>query len=429
MKVGMKYGRGLLEVEVPDKNLAGILTLQKSVPLEDPSRAVWEALHNPIASPSLAELAAGRESACVVISDITRPVPNKVILPPILKTIEQSGIPREKITILVATGIHRPNEGAELEEMVGPDIVANYRIVNHLSEQLETHKYLGLTRNGTPVYIDKTYLESDLKITTALIEPHLMAGYSGGRKSVCPGLASVETMKIMHGPGILEHPNARVGVLEGNPLHIEATEIALMAGVDFSLNVTLDEQRRLTGVFAGDLVQAHLEGVKFVETRVKATVPEPVDAVLVSSAGYPLDATFYQAIKGLLAAVEIVKPGGSIILVAACAEGIGSKPFTKLALETENLDTFVQDIYNPENFVIDQWQLEELAKVARKAEILFYTEGIPFDRLKALFVKPLRAPQEGVALVLAKHGNSAKIAAMPDGPYVLAKVAEVSEQA
>lgn len=423
MHVGMKYGRNLLEVEIPERNLAGILTLQKSVPIEDPEHAVWDAIQSPIHSAPLATLAKNRASACVVISDITRPVPNKLILPPILQTLESNGIPREKITILIATGIHRPNEGKELAEMVGTEIMDSYRIVNHFSQKIETHKYLGLTQGGAPVYIDRTYLESDLKVTTALIEPHLMAGYSGGRKSICPGLASIETMKVLHGPEILEHPNASVGVLEGNPLHIEATEIALMAGVDFNVNVTIDDQRRLTGIFAGDIVESHLAGVRSVEKQVMATVPKAVDAVLVSSAGYPLDTTFYQAVKGVLAAVEIVKPNGSIILVAECSEGIGSGPFTDLILKTKDLKQFIHDIHDPANFVIDQWQLEELAKAVRKAEIYCYADGIPYDQLKDLFVQPIRTPEEGIERVLSKHGSEAQIAVLPDGPYVLAKVA------
>ena len=423
MQVGMKYGRDLLEVEIPDQNLAGVLTLQKSVPIEQPERAVWDAIESPIHSAPLAALAKDRTSACVVISDVTRPVPNKLILPPILQTLESSGIPREKITILIATGIHRPNEGKELEEMVGTEIMNSYRIRQpFFTEDLETHKYLGLTQGGAPVYIDNTYLESDLKVTTALIEPHLMAGYSGGRKSICPGLASIETMKVLHGPQILEHPKASVGNLEGNPLHIEATEIALMAGVDFNVNVTIDDQRRLTGIFAGDIVESHLEGVRFVERQVKVTLPKPVDAVLVSSAGYPLDTTFYQAVKGMLAAVEIVKQDGSIILVAECSQGIGSGPFTDLILKTKDLKQFIHDIHDPDNFVIDQWQLEELAKAAKKAEIYCYADGIPHDQLKDLFVQPIRTPQEGIERVLAKHGTDAQIAALPDGPYVLAKV-------
>ena len=301
----------------------------------------------------MAQLAKGRTSACIVISDVTRPVPNRVILPPILRTLERQGIPSEQITILIATGIHRPNEGKELEEMVGVDIMNNYRIVNHFSGKPETLKYLGVTQNRTPVYINRTYLESDLKIVTGLIEPHLMAGYSGGRKAICPGITSVETMKVMHGPHILEHPKASVGILEGNPFHREATEIAQMAGVDFCINVAIDDKRQITGVFAGDLVEAHLAGSKFVEKQATVTLPQPVDAVLVSSAGYPLDTTFYQAIKGILTAVEIVKSDGSIILVAECSQGIGSKPFTELVLTTRDLKQFVRDIYNPTKFVID----------------------------------------------------------------------------
>lgn len=422
MKVDMKYGQGTVPVDIPVKNLAGVLETVQSVPLSNADSVVREAISTPIASESLADIATGRDSACIVISDITRPVPNPVILPPILETLEQTGISRERITILIATGIHRPNEGDELEELVGRTIMESYRIVNHFSQKPETHTFLGMTDNGTPVYIDNTYLSAELKIITGLIEPHLMAGYSGGRKAICPGLASIETMKVMHGPELMEHPNSAVGILEGNPFHKEATEIAQMAGVDFNLNVSIDKERQITGVFAGDLVESHLVGAKFVEQQAKVTLTQPVDAVVVSSAGYPLDTTFYQAIKGLLTAVEIVKPGGCILLVAACSDGIGSKPFTDLLFKTDDLTTFVQGLYNPANFVIDQWQLEELAKVARKADIFFYTDGIPYQQLEKLFVHPLKNPQEGISEILKRYGDDAKIAAIPEGPYVLAKI-------
>ncbi len=424
MKVEMRYGTGTLPMKIPDVNVVGILEIAGSVPLPDENGSVREAIANPIASLPLAELAGGRESACIVISDITRPVPNKAILPPMLEVLEQAGIPREKITILIATGIHRPTNAEELETMVGSDIMETYRIVNHFSQQPETHAYLGKTENGTPVYINVTYLESDLKITTGLIEPHLMAGYSGGRKAICPGIASVETMKVMHGPELMEHPKSSVGILDGNPFHKEATEIALMAGVDFNLNVAIDKQRRITGIFAGELVESHLVGAAFVEKRAKVTLPAPADAVVVSSAGYPLDSTFYQAIKGLLTAVEIVKQGGSILLVAACSEGIGSKPFTDLIFKTDDLTAFVQGLYNPANFVIDQWQLEELAKVARKADIYFYTDGIPYHQRSKLFVHPLRTPQEGIQAILDRYGTAAQIAVIPEGPYVLAQLVD-----
>ena len=206
MLVGMKYGKGEVQVNIPYSNLVAVLELRPVIPIDSPQEAIFQALQEPLGSAPLAQLAKGKKSACVVISDITRPVPNKLILPPILKILEENGIKRENIVILIATGIHRPNEGKELEEMVGLEIMQNYKIVNHFSGELNTHKYLGLTKKGTPVYVDKTYLESDLKITTALIEPHLMAGYSGGRKAICPGISAIETMRVMHGPKILEHP-------------------------------------------------------------------------------------------------------------------------------------------------------------------------------------------------------------------------------
>ena len=422
MRVNMKYGRGEIGVDVPNPNLISVLASQEFPPIGNPEQAILDALETPIDSPALSEVAKNRKSATIVISDITRPVPNKLILPPMLRIIEEQGVPREEIRILIATGIHRPNEGDELLEMVGSHIIENYQIVNHFSQKQETLINLGQTQNGTPVLINRLYVESDLKVISALIEPHLMAGYSGGRKAICPGLASIETMKIMHGPQILEHPKASVGILEGNPFHAEATEIALMAGVDFSLNVTINDRRQLTGVFAGDMVNAHLAGAKFAEKQTKATLPEPADVVIVSCAGYPLDTTFYQAIKGVLSAIEVVKEGGMVILVAECQEGIGSGPFTDLILKTKNLEQFVRNTYNPKNFVIDQWQLEELAKAIRKANVYFYSDKIPYEQQQKLFVNPLKSPNEGVEIALKRYGKDAKIVAIPDGPYTLAQV-------
>ena len=422
MRVNMKYGRGEIGVDVPNPNLISVLASQEFPPIENPEQAILDALETPTDSPALSEMAKNRKSATIVISDITRPVPNKLILPPMLRIIEEQGVPREEIRILIATGIHRPNEGDELLEMVGSHIIENYQIVNHFSQKQETLINLGQTQNGTPVLINRLYVESDLKVISALIEPHLMAGYSGGRKAICPGLASIETMKIMHGPQILEHPKASVGILEGNPFHAEATEIALMAGVDFSLNVTINDRRQLTGVFAGDMVNAHLAGAKFAEKQTKATLPEPADVVIVSCAGYPLDTTFYQAIKGVLSAIEVVKEGGMVILVAECQEGIGSGPFTDLILKTKNLEQFVRNTYNPKNFVIDQWQLEELAKAIRKANVYFYSDKIPYEQQQQLFVNPLKSPNAGVEIALKKYGKDAKIVAIPDGPYTLAQV-------
>ncbi|MBT3266042.1 nickel-dependent lactate racemase [Candidatus Poribacteria bacterium] len=417
MQVTMRYGRDGRVVQFPDPNTT-VLRMRPSVPVADPVRAVADALVNPIGARPLHELARGRDSACVVISDITRPVPNRLILPPILQTLESAGIRRDDILILIATGIHRPNEGDELIELVGEAIASTYRVENHFSEDLESHRDLGKTSNGTRVLIDERYCAADLKVTTALIEPHLMAGYSGGRKAVCPGLASIETMKVMHGPGLLEHPSASTGILDGNPFHEEALEIARIAGVDFNLNVSLDENRALIGVFGGDINEAHRAGCAFVEERVRVDV-EPAPIVVTTCAGHPLDQTFYQAIKGPVGALDAVQEGGSILLMSACNEGIGSPPFEKLMHDTTDLTEFVEGLYDPAKFVIDQWQLEELAKVTRKASVYCFTDGIEDDVLKRLFVTPVSSPEDGIRRLLDHHGADARILAIPEGPYVM----------
>jgi len=420
MLIRMNYGKRGLEVHVPDNNLAGILRMRKTEPLKNPSEAVKCVLEKPTASAPLGCIAQGKKSACIVISDITRPVPNRIILPPILEVLEKNGIHKDNIVILIATGIHRPNEGEELDEMLGEDISRNYHIVNHVSRDRGTHKYLGETSRGIPVYVDKTYLEADLKILTGLIEPHLMAGYSGGRKTICPGLCPVETMRIMHGPQILEDERSAAGIIDGNPFHEGALEIARMAGVDFILNVDMNEEREVTGVFAGDLAKAHEEGVKHVEKMVKVQVDKPVDIVLVSGAGYPLDTSFYQAIKGMVAALDVVKEDGSIILVSECSQGIGGPEITDLILNTHDLSSFVEKLYDPDFFVVDQWMLEELAKVVKKAKVYCYCDGVKDDVLRQISVEPISSPEQGIQLALERQNPDARLLAIPEGPYVLA---------
>ncbi len=302
-----------------------------------------------------------------MVCDITRPVPNELILRPVLETLEQAGIARDQITILIATGLHRPNEGEELVEIVGADIAANYRIENHHGQVRGEHTYLGDSPRGVPIWIDSRYVQADLKITVGLIEPHLMAGYSGGRKLICPGIAAIETVQAWHSPRFLEHPRADCGMLDGNPVHEENTWIGRRAGCDFIVNVVLDDHRRPLKFVAGDMEAAFLEGVAFVRNVVTDSVPQPVDIVVTSSAGYPLDTTFYQSIKGMTGALPIVKTGGTIIIAASLTEGIGSPQFQQLFRENTDLESFVQRIQGDDYFVMDQWQLEELAKVRRRA--------------------------------------------------------------
>jgi nickel-dependent lactate racemase len=420
MKITLDYGKTGLEVNLPeDRLLAPPLTIRPADPLPDPAAKLADALTNPIGTRPLAELARGKKSACIVVCDITRPVPNTLILPPLLRTIEAAGVPRASITILIATGLHRPNEGEELIELVGPEIAATYRCENHHGKLIEEHDYLGTTPNGVPVWIDRRYTQAELKITTGLIEPHLMAGYSGGRKVICPGIAGLETVKVWHGPKFLEHPKADCGIIEGNPVHEENTRIAQMAGCDFIVNVCIDGKRQITGLWAGDMVQAWEQGVRFCREVVQAGVPRPADVVVTSCAGYPLDTTWYQAVKGLTGALPIVKEGGTIVLAASLSEGLGSPEFQQLLRENPDLKLFKKRILETDYFIMDQWQLEELCKVLEKCKVKVVTHGLSAETLRACHVEPAVSVEAAVAESLAEYGPEAKLAVIPKGPYVL----------
>jgi nickel-dependent lactate racemase len=423
MRFRLEYGRTGLEVELPEERIVRTLAYKQAAPLLDPAAEVARVMEQPTGSPPLAHLARGRRDACIVICDITRPVPNEMILTAMLATLEAAGIPRSEITILVATGLHRPSTPAEHVEMLGQHIVDHYKIVDHRGQDLESHAYLGESPRGVPIWIDRRYVEADLKITTGLIEPHLMAGFSGGRKLICPGLAAVETVKVWHGPAFLEHPKADCGILEGNPVHEENTWIARKVGCDFIVNAVIDAERRPLKWVAGDMIAAFHEGVDFVRDVVTDTVPEPVDVVVTSSAGYPLDTTFYQAVKGLTGALPIVKQGGTIILAASLSEGVGSPQFCRLFEENATLEGFVERILGKDYFVMDQWQLEELAKVRRKAKVKVVTGGLPPDQINRLFVESAPSVEQAVEASLAEYGPAATLAVIPKGPYVLAQVA------
>ncbi|MCC6444753.1 MAG: nickel-dependent lactate racemase [Armatimonadetes bacterium] len=417
MQVTLDYGREGLRASVPDSS--AVLSLIPVAPLSDPQAAVAAALGSPEGTAPLADLAKGRRDACIVIYDITRPVPYRALLPPLLEELEEAGLPREAVTFLVATGLHRPCTPDELEEMLGPEVCAAYRIVNHMGRQRDTHRYLGETSTGIPVYIDETYCRADLKIATGLIEPHFMAGYSGGRKAIVPGIAAAETILIHHGPHQIEPESSSAGRVSDNRFHHQCLEATRMAAPDFLLNVTMDESRRPTGVFAGDWEKAWASGVAFLERGAKIEVAEPFDIAVTTSAGYPLDATFYQAIKGMMAPLPVLKPGGTILLASACSEGIGGREFTDTLLGAGDLEALVARFWEPGFVILDQWNIQELAKIRRKAEVLCFSEGIPPETQKRLFVTPVPSVEAGLESALAQHGPSARIAVMPKGPYVL----------
>ncbi|MFH0991705.1 MAG: nickel-dependent lactate racemase [bacterium] len=418
MKIHLAYGKNGLEVEVPENNLLKILSHGAASPVQNPEETVRTALDGPIDSSSLRELSAGKRSAVIVICDITRPVPNRILLPPILEILKKNGIDRSAITILIATGLHRPSTLEEIETMVGSEIAREYTIISHKARVAEEQHYFGKTKRGTPVFIDKRYCSAGLKITLGFIEPHLMAGFSGGCKLIAPGCAGEETIKALHAPGILEHPDCREGSIDNNPLHHELLEIARMAGHDFIVNVSLNPNGQITGIFAGHPEHAHETGIRAVRTMVAASVNKPADIVITTSAGYPLDLTYYQAIKGLTASLPAVKKGGMIILAAECAEGLGSPEFTAMAIKYSTADEFRSWMMaNP--VVVDQWQLEECAKVVRHAEVILVSTGISPENLGKLFILSAATVEEALQRGFQALGAGARVAVIPKGPYTL----------
>jgi nickel-dependent lactate racemase len=423
MQITLDYGKTGLSVTLPDDRLiAPPLAIRPADPLPNPEAALDAALANPISTKPLSELAKGKKSACIVVCDITRPVPNKLILPPVLRTLEAAGVPRNGITILVATGLHRPNEGAELIELVGEFVAKNYRCENHHGKATDEHEYLGTTPNGVPAWIDRRYTSAEMKITTGLIEPHLMAGYSGGRKVICPGIAGLETVRVWHGPRFLEHPNADCGIVEGNPVHEENTRIAQMAGCDFIVNVCIDGKRRVTGLWAGDMIKAWEEGVKFCRDVVRAGISRPADVVVTSCAGYPLDTTWYQAVKGLTGALPIVRKGGTIVLAASLSEGLGSHEFRAM-LDRYEANGMYDKPSESATCEMDEWQLVMLKKVLAHCRVKVVSSGLSADVLRRCRVEPVATVERAVADSLAEYGPHATLAVIPKGPYVLPVVA------
>jgi nickel-dependent lactate racemase len=398
------------------------LEARSATALADPAAALEEGLDNPTGSPALIDLARGKSTAAISVCDITRPAPNRQVLPHVLDRLEAAGIPRDGITILIATGLHRPAPEAEIREIVGEDIASRYRIVNHDARNLASHHHLGSRASGTPVYIDDRFISADLHITLGFIEPHLMLGFSGGRKLVAPGLAAQETIKVLHSPKFMREPRAVEGSIDGNPLHRELLEIARMARHDFMVDVALARNRAIAAVFAGDPVAAHSRGVEFVSRVMLETLDRPVDAVITTSAGYPLDLTFYQAIKGITAASHIVKPGGKILLLAACEEGPGAPEFRRMLAENPSDSSFLDRI-TKEPVEVDQWQLEKLALVTRKAEVLFYVPGLPAEYYPALWGRTFPTAAAAVDALAASLEPGASVAVIPEGPYVLARAA------
>ena len=425
MKVNLKYRRRGLDVTLPETpGFAGVLVPRETPIIPDPTAALAETLRKPISSPPLSEIARGRRNACVVISDMTRPAPNRILLPPILTTLADAGIRREDTLILIATGLHRPNEGEELLQLVGKEIARAYRVENHVARESADMVFAGRISDDVPVHVNRKYFDADLKILTGFIEPHMWAGFSGGRKSILPGISSLDTVKHMHGPDMIAHEMTTYGALEGNPFHEGGLAIMAKVGADFIANVTLDTAKEITGIFAGHPVQAHLKGCEVLSGLCVHTLKEPLDFIVTTNAGAPLDCNLYQSVKGMIAGAAGLKPGGIVLIATACYEGVGSKDYEQVMNMVDTPEGFLRRLMNREFFLPDQWCAQTTYQVIRRNPTWIYTNGIAEERLKKYHFTPVSSVEDGIRKLLNLFGPNARWAVVPDGPMCILKVAE-----
>jgi nickel-dependent lactate racemase len=420
MQIPLLFGTGRLEFHVQGTDRPWIIRREREEAVCVPSVEIRRGFTHPIRSPALAELAQGRRHACIVVSDNTRASPTPLLLEAILDEL-QGLVPR--ITVLVATGLHAPLTESQLQELVGPRASRSCEIACHDARDERSLVFMGSTPRGLPILVNRSFVESDLRVLTGLVEPHFMAGYSGGRKSVCPGILGQRSIQFFHSPVLLQSPNADYGILTGNPVHEEAQRVARAVGVDFIANAALDWRQQVARVSTGDLEVAWLDCVQFVQRRAQVAVPRRFDIVITSNGGYPLDRNYYQAVKGLVAAARIVRPGGIIILAAECRDGLGSDDFRRnlrALMAMGSVDAYLSYISEEAHWTIDQWEVEMLAKVLRRVSSVFlYSPGISREDLSVTLAQGIASLEEGLHEARARLGENATVAVMPEGPYLI----------
>ena len=426
-QVEIAYGQGQLLVNLPPDSKPTIVRKPDIPKIADPEDAVLDAMANPIGASRLKDAAAGKQNACILICDITRPVPNKLFLRPMIEELTEAGMPLDGITVLVATGLHRPNEGDELRELVGDDwVLENIRVENHFARDDAAHVDLGVTpRRGVPVKLDRRFVDADIRIATGLVEPHFMAGWSGGRKVIAPGVAHEDTIRTFHSARFMEDPHAIQCNLTSNPLHEEQLDIVKMVGDVWALNTVIDEDRDLVFVSFGDILESHAAAVDFVRPAAVIPVGRKFKTVVTSSSGYPLDRTYYQTIKGMVTPIDILEPGGTLLIAATCSEGFGSEEFRAAQDKLVSLgqSAFLNTLTEKRFAEIDEWQTEMQLKPMRIGKICLYTGGLDADERVATGVDIVEDLDAAIADAIAASGDPA-VAVIPEGPYVVPVVAE-----
>jgi len=422
-QVDLAYGLGGLTVTLPEGVVPTVIRKKPLPKIPDPAAALADALARPIGSPALADLARGRRSACILICDITRPVPNQLFLRPMIETLLAGGIPADRITILVATGLHRAGDAAEIAELVGHDqwVLDHARIVNHDARDRMSLVDLGVTpTRGVPVWINRLLIEADLRIATGLVEPHFMAGWSGGRKVVAPGVAGEDTIRTFHSAAFMGDLLAVECNLDGNPLHEEQLQIGALVGELYALNTVIDEARDLSYVNFGEIRASHQAAVDFVRPYAVVETPRRYHTIVTSGAGYPLDKTYYQTIKGMVTARNILEPGGTMIVASEISEGFGSPEFRLAQRQLVNLgpDRFLEMLQAKHFADVDEWQTEMLLKPTAIGRIQLYTQGLTEDERADTGVELIDSVETAIAESVARSGDPA-VAIVPEGPYVI----------
>ena len=418
-KIKLAYGKNGLEIDLPDDADVTLIESRFVAGLPDPQSTLRGALQSPIDGLPLAQIAAESDAVAIVFSDITRPTPNHLILPAILA--ELGHVPDDQITLFNALGTHRENTRAELADMLGEDIVARYRIVQNNAFDQSTQASLGMTEWGHELWINRAFLEADVKILTGFIEPHFFAGFSGGGKAVMPGLAGQSTVLGNHDAGMIADARSTWGITDGNPIFEEARAAALLTQSDFLLNVTLNSDKQITGVFAGSLVAAHDAGIAFARENAMTAIDEPFDIVITTNSGYPLDMNLYQAVKGMSAAEQVINDGGTIIVAAECSDGIPDHGlYGQLLREADTPQTLFESIINASQTRQDQWQAQIQARIQMKAEVYVYSDYLSDDQITDALLMPCR---DIPALVQRYPG--ARIGIIPEGPQTIPYIESV----
>ena len=415
--VNLAYGHTGLPVKFP---AASTTVIEPSFihGLPDQQDAIRTALRNPIGTNPLKNLINSHQTIAISVCDITRAIPTRLILPVILE--ELAHVPTHQIVILIATGTHRGNTPDELIGMLGDDVVTRYRIENHDAFDRTTLINIGETHPDIPIWLNRTWVQSDIRITVGFVEPHFFAGFSGGPKMVAPGLAGFTTIMRLHDYKMISSPSARWGITDGNPIHDAIRQIATQSKVDFSVDVSINKNREITSVRAGEILSVHRTMCESVKESAMQAFDRPFDVVVTTNSGYPLDQNLYQTVKGLSAAAQVVKEGGTIMCASACADGIPEHGEYKRILKERNSPrALLKMISAPEHNRHDQWEVQIQAQIQQHAQVFLKSDGLTDKEIRAAHMTPIHDISAETERCLQKYGPKARICVLPEGPQTI----------